>query len=589
MEDILQLNNEMISIKILIDNCFENKNVYIPLLQRNYKWGPEEAATLVQDLWYDFKNNFSGKKPQSQGKSIYTIGMITFYDEKNGKMQLIDGQQRIITLTLLLRYLNPKTNYFIYDFERDKDLDEKKKRRYFIEECLKCSKLNNCEKQYSYTDINRFKENYEAIKLPITIRDIEDIVKIFKNLEVEHQKYISNEEIKKELENKLRTFAESVGYYKGICSNNIKLYSWWDSSDFKNEIFRSKLYEKMLELIINIGECSYTDKLWNVIKSVTMPKDDFNSFIVKLRQRILEIIPDSKIGIEDSECKGFIEHILNNVYVLLHITDSEPIDEFLNINKNKTRFVISDYIKAKLIMDTPKENKKARNDIVNLFGELSTYLYGNPDIWELIKRGYECDTKNCDKKEECFENKYDRNKCDKILEDVNRLKVLFCDRYNGNNPKGYEYKQEHERLLYYRLILESLKKEIGSHGGVKNWNAYNAFCCLYECKKIKFFDMFGMEYDNEIKEKQLDEVIWSYFSLEEMVLKKMSKNPKDLNYFFESQLYNDKVSSEIYKGLPSKSEEGWVYIMEEKDYKGELEKVMNEYIEYRKGKLNLRG
>ena len=62
----------MVSFNYLIENCFNKYNVYIPLIQRNYKWNSETAAKLASDLWNAYKNN----------QSTYTIGMITFYYEE---------------------------------------------------------------------------------------------------------------------------------------------------------------------------------------------------------------------------------------------------------------------------------------------------------------------------------------------------------------------------------------------------------------------------------------------------------------------------------------------------------------------------
>jgi len=55
--------------------------------------------------------------------------------------------------------------------------------------------------------------------------------------------------------------------------------------------------------------------------------------------------------------KDWVKYIKTNVTMLYHETESEPIAEFLNINENKTRFVISDYIRAKMISDNPVDNE----------------------------------------------------------------------------------------------------------------------------------------------------------------------------------------------------------------------------------------
>ena len=84
-------NNKMISFGNLVEKCFNEYDVYIPLLQRNYKWEKETAKKLAEDLYRAYKEN----------KTKYTAGMITLYEEEDKKMQRIDVQQRMITLFII--------------------------------------------------------------------------------------------------------------------------------------------------------------------------------------------------------------------------------------------------------------------------------------------------------------------------------------------------------------------------------------------------------------------------------------------------------------------------------------------------------
>jgi Protein of unknown function DUF262/Protein of unknown function (DUF1524) len=77
-----------------------NKAYYnIPLYQRGYKWEPASIKKLLQDI-YDFK--------ERDGK-FYCLQNITLVP-KDGYFNVVDGQQRLATLTLILSYLgNYKT------------------------------------------------------------------------------------------------------------------------------------------------------------------------------------------------------------------------------------------------------------------------------------------------------------------------------------------------------------------------------------------------------------------------------------------------------------------------------------------------
>jgi hypothetical protein len=64
----------------------------IPLYQREYKWGKEEALELIEDL-----NSYK----DSAGESLF-LGNLIFEKTKDQKTIVVDGQQRLTTLMLLL-------------------------------------------------------------------------------------------------------------------------------------------------------------------------------------------------------------------------------------------------------------------------------------------------------------------------------------------------------------------------------------------------------------------------------------------------------------------------------------------------------
>lgn len=76
-------------LKFSVEKIFENKYL-IPIYQRNYAWGKDEIETLLDDI--------------SSNNNEYFIGSLVVR-EKNGIFEVIDGQQRLTTLYLTLRYL----------------------------------------------------------------------------------------------------------------------------------------------------------------------------------------------------------------------------------------------------------------------------------------------------------------------------------------------------------------------------------------------------------------------------------------------------------------------------------------------------
>lgn len=122
----MQTSSELMSLADLV-NDLKDKEVVIPLLQRNYKWAVDwedkedngvSAEKLVSDIW-----NAIGNREET-----YAIGMLTFY-EKDNIVQIIDGQQRLITLSLLVKALGKYNEFIHITFERD---GENKERESFL-------------------------------------------------------------------------------------------------------------------------------------------------------------------------------------------------------------------------------------------------------------------------------------------------------------------------------------------------------------------------------------------------------------------------------------------------------------------------
>ncbi|HHE9002765.1 TPA: DUF262 domain-containing protein, partial [Haemophilus influenzae] len=75
------------------------KDLSIPGYQRPYKWTIKHVQQLLDDLLTHFRNQ----------EQVYRIGTVVIH--KDGKnFDIVDGQQRLITLSLLLHSLGDKNN-----------------------------------------------------------------------------------------------------------------------------------------------------------------------------------------------------------------------------------------------------------------------------------------------------------------------------------------------------------------------------------------------------------------------------------------------------------------------------------------------
>jgi hypothetical protein len=72
------------------------KQITVPVYQRPYKWSRKQAVQLLDDIL------------QHQNKDAYRIGTVVFHEYSKGKkiiLDVVDGQQRLVTLSLLLLHL----------------------------------------------------------------------------------------------------------------------------------------------------------------------------------------------------------------------------------------------------------------------------------------------------------------------------------------------------------------------------------------------------------------------------------------------------------------------------------------------------
>lgn len=85
------INNQVLSVRQLLALT----QLSIPMYQRPYRWGARNIADLFTDL------------ATHQNKSAYRLGSVVFhqYTDKGGKLDIVDGQQRTLTLMLTVKAL----------------------------------------------------------------------------------------------------------------------------------------------------------------------------------------------------------------------------------------------------------------------------------------------------------------------------------------------------------------------------------------------------------------------------------------------------------------------------------------------------
>jgi uncharacterized protein with ParB-like and HNH nuclease domain len=100
-----------------IEQVFSATTYYIDFYQRQYKWSKEPVERLLDDIFYKFNQDY--QKIDSSIDSELAGDRIGFYflntyvtNTINGKVFLVDGQQRFTTITLILIQLYHLSNSF---------------------------------------------------------------------------------------------------------------------------------------------------------------------------------------------------------------------------------------------------------------------------------------------------------------------------------------------------------------------------------------------------------------------------------------------------------------------------------------------
>ena len=84
-----------------LENLFHTSKIYnVPVYQRPYSWDKEQVTILLDDLLNEFNS-------ESKNEGYYTGNLIIYDKNENingliSKYEIIDGQQRITTFSLIL-------------------------------------------------------------------------------------------------------------------------------------------------------------------------------------------------------------------------------------------------------------------------------------------------------------------------------------------------------------------------------------------------------------------------------------------------------------------------------------------------------
>lgn len=89
-----------------VESCLKNKSYYIDFYQREYVWSKDTVEILLRDIFYAFELSYEQCKDAELSQEIlekYNWYYLNIFITNNveGKVYIVDGQQRLSTLTLI--------------------------------------------------------------------------------------------------------------------------------------------------------------------------------------------------------------------------------------------------------------------------------------------------------------------------------------------------------------------------------------------------------------------------------------------------------------------------------------------------------
>ncbi len=320
--------NLVTSNKYFSEIIGNSKQYEVPKYQRSYSWESEQ----LEDLWDDLEimyNNTDDKEREE-----HYMGYLVLKEIQANKFEIIDGQQRITTLTLLalavlqiLKKQNEKDNYFddikrnIIIYRRMGTLTEEYK--------LKLNKNNNDYYEEQLVSLNDNLEN----------RNLTASNKLLRKAKEFFEKKLKETAIFQD-ESKEKLSPEKLGSFLDIVFDGL-LFTVITVRDYVNAY---KIFETLNARGV---ELSIPDLLKNYLFSVADKYKHPESLIEKLENKWHDIIEI----LEDSDFTNFVRVQWNSLH---------------KFNKKADLF--------KTIRNEIKEPKDAKNYIIAIHEDVDAYV-----------------------------------------------------------------------------------------------------------------------------------------------------------------------------------------------------------------------
>lgn len=555
------MKKEILPQTLTIKNLFKTDALYeIPKYQRNYSWRKEEIDDFWEDL-IDEKNSESN-----------FLGVMVFNKKNEDKFEIIDGQQRLLTITIffaVIRDLFFKLNEEIiadriqnYISFQDDDGEPKGFRvlpsrniKKFFENFIQNGKSSKIEAVNDSEKLVRKNYNYlkKTIEDYFSERTHKNKIIFLKNL---RDKLLNSQVV----EIIVQDYDDAYSFFESLNGRGLALST--------SDLLKNLLFRKISEDANNFSE-DYLENQWNIVDD-NIGAERINNFIRIYWHSKYGKVADNKLysAIKNEkktakDYKGLVsELVANSEYYkkiiqpereTWKITDSENVQKHIkNIKyfgvKQPYSFILS-LIRKMELKDFDKDFKIKEFWEVFLWMENFTFAFNLSDKRPSILEGIYSQ----------YAQKIDKAKNKSEFKSVlQSFKERICEEFPGEddfkkNFMNLSYKDN--KIGYMKFILSKINYKMENELGIKgSVNIEHILpqnpdkCWGLEIKEINNYvnnignlTLLGKEYNKKASNKCLKEKKEMYEKSELKITKELLKELLKNDYLWNESLIKERA------------------------------------------------
>lgn len=337
------MTQEIIPDKQTVQSCLSKKTYFVDFYQREYVWSKSTVEILLRDIFYSFEISYDDHKDEELTEEVLELYnwyyMNVFITNKvNSKVYIVDGQQRLTTLTLIATKL--------YHLITDETLKDLLKDCIFTKDMFKGNVF--CIDNEKRKDVMECILENKPYTDPYKNKTEETLIARFNDI----SKYIDDKQMD---ENKLRAFC--MYFLRKLVMVELSVEK--DDTPMVFEVINDRgealkpfeiLKGKMVGLISKNDTQAYSEKWDDAMKHIPDMQDAFFGDYLKSR-----FVKSSNTKLEAALSNAYHRHIfdVNEIAQELSFrrTDSQHVKNIKNFIDNELTYYSTLYAKIRSNQD----------------------------------------------------------------------------------------------------------------------------------------------------------------------------------------------------------------------------------------------